>query len=58
MAAAAKLAHTTFTQLYARRVPHVMAWGAGILAFLCWPHIAATASNKAHHVPNINTGFF
>lgn len=57
MVAITPVAHTTFRQLYARRIPALAVWGSGLAFFLGWPHVVAGVSNKAHHVPPINTAY-
>ncbi|QBM89896.1 hypothetical protein METSCH_E01310 [Metschnikowia aff. pulcherrima] len=52
------LPRTSYTMLLrSRHMPGLVAWGAGLGLFLGWPHAVIAASNKAHHVPNVNMAY-
>jgi hypothetical protein len=54
----APIVRTSYLQLYARRIPDIMMWGAGIVGVLYWPHAIIKISNMKCNAPNVNAQTF
>ncbi|CAK7892516.1 hypothetical protein CAAN1_08S05556 [[Candida] anglica] len=50
-AATHAIKRTSILSLYAKHVPTLGIWAAGLTTFFFWPYASSKVSNKVHHVP-------